>query len=63
MENGRSISTPLCATVEKEGNRSDRLEVVMNSLLLLHGLCKDNTSQDNFRSVNLYKEFPDRFRN
>ena len=27
MENCRSISTPLCATVEKEGNRSDRPEV------------------------------------
>ena len=27
MENCRSISTPLCATVEKEGHRSDRLEV------------------------------------
>ena len=27
MENCRSISTLLCATVEKEGNRSDRPEV------------------------------------
>ena len=27
MESCRSISTPLCATVEKEGNRSDRPEV------------------------------------
>ena len=27
MENCRSISTPLSATVEKEGNRSDRSEV------------------------------------
>ena len=27
MENCQSISTPLCATVEKEGNRSDRPEV------------------------------------
>ena len=27
MENSRSISTPLCATMEKEGNRSDRPEV------------------------------------
>ena len=27
MENCRSISTPLCATVEQEGNRSDRPEV------------------------------------
>ena len=27
MENRRSISTPSCATVEKEGNRSDRPEV------------------------------------
>ena len=27
MENCRSVSTPLCATVEKEGNRSDRPEV------------------------------------
>ena len=27
MENCRSISTPLCATVEKEGHRSDRPEV------------------------------------
>ena len=27
MENCRSISTPLCATVVKEGNRSDRPEV------------------------------------
>ena len=26
MENCRSISTPLCATVEKEGHRSDRPE-------------------------------------
>ena len=26
MEECRSISTPLCATVEKEGNRSDRPE-------------------------------------
>ena len=27
MENCRSISTPLCATVKREGNRSDRPEV------------------------------------
>ena len=27
MENCRSVSTPLCPTVEKEGNRSDRPEV------------------------------------
>ena len=27
MEDCRSLSTPLCATVEKEGNRSDRPEV------------------------------------
>ena len=27
IENCRSISTPQCATVEKEGNRSDRPEV------------------------------------
>ena len=26
MENCRSTSTPLCATVEQEGHRSDRLE-------------------------------------
>ena len=27
MESFRSISTPLCATVKKEGHRSDRLKV------------------------------------
>ena len=27
MENCRSIPTPLCAALEKEGNRSDRPEV------------------------------------
>ena len=28
MESCRSISTPLCATVEKEGHRNDRPEVI-----------------------------------